>query len=196
MYYTLLYIFINFFLLGVYLSTLQLDLFTAFLWLLECTVIFIFLLLLFFLNIKNYNNFFHKNVFFYLFSILLFYFIFISDYQDQTIWNNVSIYFYSLIDNFYESLINHNNNDLFGFLVSYYLLNSTELLIIGFLLLIGSVICINFNQNNKTIGLQNYNNFLKVFNFFKDFITFFFLRKQNFTNQGFTSPTLKVFKKK
>ena len=135
-------------------------------------------------------------MFFYLFSILLFYFIFINNYQDQTIWNNVNIYFYSLIDNFYESLTNHNNNDLFGFLVSYYLLNSVELLIIGFLLLIGSVICINFNQNNKTIGLQNYNNFLKVFNFFKDFITFFFLRKQNFINQGFTTATLKVFKKK
>lgn len=181
---------------GVYLSILQLDLFTAFLWLLECTVIFIFLLLLFFLNVKGYINFFKKSIYFYFFYSMFIYFILINNYQNQIIWNGVSIYFYSLLDNFYESLTNLNTNDLFGFLISYYLLNSTELLIIGFLLLIGSVICVNFNQNSKNASLQNYSNFLKVFNFFKDFITFNFLRKQNFINQGNTKSTVKIFKKK
>ena len=52
-YYILLYIFLSFFLFGVSLSILQLDLFTAFLWLIECSVIFVFLLLLFYLNVKG-----------------------------------------------------------------------------------------------------------------------------------------------
>ena len=61
-YYTLLYTFINFFLMGLYLSIFQIELFTAFLWLVECSVLFVFLLLLFFLNIKanyiyTYSNF-------------------------------------------------------------------------------------------------------------------------------------------
>jgi len=82
-----------------------------------------------------------------------------------------------LLDNFFESLYNSNNNDLFGFLISYCSLNGTELVIIGFLLLVGSVICVNFNKYSKNISLQNCNSFLKVFNFFEDFITFCFLRK-------------------
>ena len=81
-YYVLLYTFINFFLIGVYLSVFQIELFTAFLWLVECSVLFVFLLLLFFLNIKGsytytssqtYNFFFFNSSFFLLpFSELLF----------------------------------------------------------------------------------------------------------------------------
>ena len=196
MYYNLLYVFINFFLLGIYLSVLQLDLFTAFLWLLECTIIFIFLLLLFFLNIKGYTSVIYKNVFILFYTFIFLYLIVIDNYQEQAIWNSVNIFFYSLLDNFFESLYNSNNNDLFGFLISYYSLNGTELVIIGFLLLVGSVICVNFNKYSKNISLQNYNSFLKVFNFFEDFITFCFLRKQDLINQGFTKAALKIFFKK
>ena len=80
----------------------------------------------------------------------------------------------------FESLYNSNNNDLFGFLISYDSLNGTELVIISFLLLVGSVICVNFNKYSKNISLQNYNSFLKVFNFFEDFITFCFFKEAGF----------------
>ena len=58
-YYILLYVGLVFFLLGIYVSIFQLELFTAFLWLIECSVLFVFLLLLFFLNVKgvySYTN--------------------------------------------------------------------------------------------------------------------------------------------
>jgi hypothetical protein len=43
-----------FFVFGVYLSFSQLEIFTGFLWLLELTIIFVFLLILFYINFKGY----------------------------------------------------------------------------------------------------------------------------------------------
>jgi hypothetical protein len=43
-----------FFAFGIYLSFSQLELFTGFLWLLELTIIFVFLLILFYINFKGY----------------------------------------------------------------------------------------------------------------------------------------------
>jgi hypothetical protein len=48
----------------------------------------------------------------------------------------------------------------------------------------------------KTITRQNYSNFLKIFEFFNDFVTFGFLRIQNIIKQGNTKANLKVFQKK
>ena len=103
--------------------------------------------------------------------------------------------FYGLIDNYYESIYNNVNNDLFGFSISYYFLNGVEFIFIGFLLLIGSVICVNLYQMNKNIRAQSYANYLSVFNFFTDFTSFLFLRKQNLIKQGNNKASLKVFKK-
>jgi hypothetical protein len=109
---------------------------------------------------------------------------------------NFDLNFYGLIDNYYESVFNPITNDLFGFSVSYYLLNSIEFILIGFLLLIGSVLCVSLYQTNKNVRTQSYNNFLTVFNFFSDFSSFFFLRRQNLIKQGNTKSSLKLFKKK
>ncbi len=194
-YYVLLYTFINFFLVGVYLSIFQIEFFTAFLWLVECSVIFVFLLLLFYVNVKGTYTYVYANIYIYLWLfIILFYFILTNHYQDSD--TNFDLNFYGLIDNYYEGFINGITNDLFGFSVSYFLINGVEFLFIGFLLLIGSVICVNLYQMNKNIRVQSYNNFLSLFNFFKDFSSFFFLRRQNLTNQGNTKASLKIFKKK
>ena len=196
-YYSLLYVFINFFLLGLYLSLFQIELFTAFLWLVECSVLFVFLLLLFYINVKGvytYNNInIYNNIFILFFYLLLFTFNSYS-FLDNTMIIELS--FYALIDNYYEALFNPIMNDLFGFSISYYLINSIEFLFIGFLLLIGSVICVNLYQMNKNIRVQNYSNFLTTFNFFVDFSNFFFLRKQNLIKQGNVKSSLKIFKKK
>ncbi len=194
-YYTLLYTFINFFLIGIYLAVFQIEFFTAFLWLVECSVLFVFLLLLFYLNVSGTYNYVYNNTFIYIWVLLFLFFVLLStSYTDSD--SNYDLNFYGLLDNYYESIFNPIMNDLFGFSISYYLTNSIEFLLVGFLLLLGSVLCVNLFQTNKNVRVQSYNNFLTVFNFFSDFSSFFFLRKQNITKQGNTKASLKLFKKK
>lgn len=193
-YYTLLYVFILFFLFGVSLSIYQLDLFTAFLWLIECSVVFVFLLLLFYLNVKNvmikiqFLFYCYVFIFFYILSL-----VFITPNTNLQL-NNLTLYF--LLDNSYEGVFNFLQNDLFVFFISYYVLNNIELVFIGFLLLIGSIVCVNLHCVNKNSRVQNYKSFFNVFNFFLDMCSFMFLRKQNIIKQGNTKPSLKVFFKK
>jgi hypothetical protein len=124
------------------------------------------------------------------------FFILIGKYLDSDTTTLFTISYYGLIDNYYESLYNNISNDLFGFSISFYFLNGIEFIFIGFLLLIGSVICVNLFQMNKNIRAQSYNNYLFVFSFFIDFSSFFFLRKQNLIKQGNSKASLKIFKKK
>ena len=196
-YYTLLYTFINFFLMGLYLSIFHIELFTAFLWLVECSVLFVFLLLLFFLNIKANYIYTYSNFYNYLILLFLFtYLVLINHYSESDCNSIIDISFYGLLDNYYESLFNPITNDLFGFFLSYYFINGVEFIFIGFLLLIGSVVCVNLYQMNKNVRVQSYNSFISIFNFFNDFSSFFFLRKQNLIKQGNTKASLKIFKKK
>jgi hypothetical protein len=54
-YYILMYLFLNIILIGIYLGLVQGELFTAFLWVIEFTLIFIVLLFLFYLNVEGYS---------------------------------------------------------------------------------------------------------------------------------------------
>lgn len=185
----------NFFAVGIYLAVFQVELFTAFLWLIECSVIFVMLLLFFFLNIKGNYSYVQNNNFTTTFILLLF-FYFATINQSFTFQNNLNIDFLGTFDNFYEAVYNPVMNDLFGFSISYYLLNSVEFIIVGLLLLFGSVVCVNLHQINKNVRSQsNYNSSL-AFNFFLDFTSFLFLRRQNLVKQGNTKASLKIFKKK
>jgi len=127
---------------------------------------------------------------------LLSFFIAINYYTESDTDALLDMSSYGLIDNYYEALFNNIANDLFGFSIIYYNVNGVEFIFIGFLLLVGSVICVNLYQMNKNVRTQSYQNYLSVFNFFTDFTSFFFLRKQNLTKQGNTKASLKVFKKK
>ncbi len=171
--------------------------FTAFLWLVECSVLFIFLLLLFFLNIKGvYTYTISQTYIYYFIFFLLSFFIVINYYTESDTDALLDMSFYGLVDNYYEALFNNVSNDLFGFSIIYYNINGVEFIFIGFLLLVGSVICVNLYQMNKNVRTQSYQNYLSVFNFFTDFTSFFFLRKQNLTKQGNVKASLKIFKKK
>lgn len=195
-YYSLLYVFINFFLIGIYLSIFQIELFTAFLWLVECSVLFIFLLLLFFLNVKGVFSYNQNNKFVYVFLTIFFLNVaFINPYFESEC-KLFDLNVFNFNDNYYESILNGVTNDLFGFSISYYILNGVEFIIVGFLLLVGSVVCVNLYQMNKNVRVQSYSSFLSVFNFFMDFSSFFLLRRQNLIKQGNTKASLKVFKKK
>jgi len=103
---------------------------------------------------------------------------------------------FSYWDNFYNALQNININDFKLLYISYYNLNSIEFLIIGFLLLVGSVGCVNLNKSQKLFKINFYENFLKKFKMYKDFIDFSFLRKQNLNYQTFKKSGVKIFKKK
>ena len=193
----LLYTGLNFFLIGVYISIFQIELFTAFLWLIECSVLFIFLLLLFYLNVRGTSSY----TFTQTYQILLLLFLFLIYtvcivYFDSSSYNSFINEPFNVFDNYYESFTNQVTNDLFGFSISYYLLNSIEFVLVGFLLLVGSVICVNLYQINKNGRVQNYYSLLVIFNFFTDFLSFYFLRRQSLLKQGNTKSALKLFKKK
>lgn len=184
---------------GFFLATHQLDLFTAFLWLAEFVVIFIIILFIFFLNV--YSNVSQKNKFFYFtkyFGVLIFFVLltqYYSVFADCELFGFIISNNY-LYDNFYTNLTVSILNDFFSFFKSYYHYNSFEFIMIGFILLIGSLICVNlnfFSRNNKII---NYYDFFIVFDFFKDFSKFIFMRKQNLNEQLNAQPATRIFKKK
>ena len=196
-YYILLYTGLNFFLIGIYLSVFQAELFTAFLWLVECSVLFVFLLLLFYLNIKGTTNYTSIQTYQKILYVLLFIAcILLVSYSDSSTLQIILCEPFNVFDNYYESILNQITNDLFGLSISYFTLNSLEFILVGFLLLVGSVICVNLYQINKNVRVQNYYSFLTIFNFFTNFSSFYFLRRQNITKQGNSKASLKLFKKK
>ena len=189
------YTFFNFFTVGIYLAIFQIELFTAFLWLIECSVLFVMLLLFFFLNIKGSYTFLQKTNYNGLFIFLFFLTVVLINFSSES-KTSLNLDFLATFDNYYEALNNNIGNDLFGFSISYYTLNSIEFLFIGLLLLFGSIICVNLHQFNRNVRSQNVSSSLHLFNFFTDFSSFFFLRRQNLTKQGNTKASLKIFKKK
>lgn len=99
-------------------------------------------------------------------------------------------------DDYYESLNNFLINDVFGLYTSYYILNSFEFLMVGLLLLFASMVCVNLSKFNKNLKLNNYYELLTLYDFFNDFVSFLFMRKQNLTNQTIASVSTRIFKKK
>lgn len=190
----------NFFYLGVFLSIYNLELFTAFLWLTECVIIFVSILFLFYLNV--YGNVNKNNIFIYSFKyygifilFIFFTFLFVLPYEIEN-YINIELLIYFFWDDYYEALYNNKMNDLFGLYLSYYYINSFEFLIVGLLLLIASLVAVNLNKFNKNIKSNNYYELITLFDFFDDFIKFIFMRKQNLTDQYTSSTSTRVFKKK
>ena len=99
-------------------------------------------------------------------------------------------------DDFYEALNNDKTNDLFGSMLSFYIFNSFEFLVIGVLLLVGSIICVNLNRFLKSNRVYNYPKLFNMFDIFKDSIKTLFMRKQNLVNQEAQVSSTKMFKKK
>lgn len=200
LYYVLVYLFFEIFLFGLFISIIQMELFTGFLWVVECTVIFIALILLFFLNVeglqqkinlKSYRFYFV----FFLFILFCFFnnFLFISnlEFYMPIFFNNIDLW-----DDFYEALYNTNMNDFRALTISYYSINSIEFILLGLILLVGSVVCVNLNKIQKSIRIFKYSNYFNTFNFFKDYLNYTFIRKQNLNNQTSNPASIRIFKKK
>jgi hypothetical protein len=196
-YYILMYLFLNVILIGIYLGLVQGELFTGFLWVIEFTLIFIVLLFLFYLNVEGYSFQITLN-----YSMFLFFLFFLFWLVTQSYFvyydSNFFLVFFNIFlwEDYYEAFNNKSLNDFLVLTISYYSFNSVELLLIGCILLIGSVVCVLLNRIQKFI--KN-NNFLKVYFQMSNILNyknFFFLRKQNFNKQSFYNPSLRVFKKK
>jgi hypothetical protein len=196
-YYILMYLFLNIILIGIYLGLVQGELFTGFLWVIEFTLIFIVLLFLFYLNVEGYSSQITLN-----FSMFLFFLFFLFWLVIQTYFvyydSNFFLIFFNIFlwEDYYEAFNNKSLNDFLVLTISYYSFNSVELLLIGCILLVGSVVCVLLNRVQRFI--KN-NNFLKVYLQMSNILNyknFFFLRKQNFNKQSFYNPSLRVFKKK
>lgn len=199
-YYLIFYFFLETFYYGFFLSLYQLDFFVGFLWLTECLVVFVSILLLFYLN--NSGNFNKLNLsllrFFVLGSIcgITTLAINLIIYSENEVFLPFELNINDLWDDYYESLNNTLMNDAVGLMISYYGVNSFEFLLLGFILLVGSLVVVNLNKLNKNVHYPKYNTFLEVFNFLKNWVNSFFIRKQNLTDQEMTYASTRVFGKK
>jgi len=179
------------------LGIIQMDLFTGFLWVLELTIVFISLLLLFYVNYsgkefrKNNKN--HQ----YYYGGFLFLIIFNYEYPGE--FENyipVELVIGDLWEDYYEANNNTNMNDFMGLLVGYYSINSFEFILIGILLLIGSVACVNLFRATQLNNAVQYDAFFKAFNLLVEFVDYIFMRKQNLSKQTSNVSSSKVFRKK
>ena len=124
----------------------------------------------------------------------MFYFLCVFYTNSDISLNDFSFSF--IYEDYYQALSNTVCNDFFGIYISYYYINFLAFLLVGLILLVGSVFCITLFNINSKINVNKYFQFFKVFNFFDDFVSFFFLRKQNLTKQGLSKESVRVFKKK
>lgn len=198
-YYTFLYFFFLLVYFGLFISFFQFELFTGFLWVVEGTVVFIFMLLLFYLNVEgNYFKItlqYYKTM--YIFILFILFVFFFKNINNIEVENSAFFFnFIDLWDDYYEGLNNKNMNDFLLLFISYYSINSLEFILLGLLLLIGSIVCVNINRFQKGLKLSKVDFFFKTFNKHKDFYNFSFLRKQNLTNQANSVISLRVYKKK
>jgi hypothetical protein len=199
-YYVLLYLFLEVFLFGIFISVIQMELFTGFLWVVECTVIFIALILLFYLNVEGNQLRINLKTYRIYFTFILFFifcifnnYLFIGNFEFYLplIFNSIDLW-----DDFYEALHNTNMNDFRALSIGYYSINCIEFLFVGLILLVGSVVCVNLNKIQKSMRIFKYNSYFNIFDFFKDFLNFTFMRKQNLTTQNLTPASIRIFKKK
>jgi hypothetical protein len=200
LFYVLFYLFLEIIYFGFFLSLYQFELFSAFLWLAESVVIFVSFLLLFYISVyDNTNNInvevFNKKMSILFFVIFLLALLFIYPSESE-FFLPIELQLNLFWDDFYEALYNDKMNDLFGLMLSFYFFNSFEFLIIGFLLLVGSIICVNLHRFLRLSKSYNYDKFFSFFDSLKDSINFLFLRKQNLVNQEVTPSSTRVFKRK
>jgi hypothetical protein len=199
LYYILLYVFLEIVLCGVFICLYQLELFTGFLWVAEFTIIFIAVILLFYLNIDGLSikyNLNINNALYFIPSLLMFILFYNFDlFTEVELYIPLELSYVDFYDNFYESISNNVLNDFTALTISYYLINSAEFISIGLLLLIGSVSCINLYKSNKNYSIVKQANILNMFDFFKDYINFSFIRKQDLNKQTAATSSLRSVRK-
>lgn len=196
LYYNLLYLFLIIFFFGLILCTCNNELTAGFLWVGEILVIFIFLLLILYVNVHgesqkvlSKHNFFLIPIFF---LMLLFFNNDTTIIENDLLFLQCDIYW---VD-YYEALNDYNNNDLFGFFISYYVLNSIILMLFALILFFGSIVCVLLFRVIKVVKFSNVNYFLDTIKFSQNFLYSIFMRKQDlFDQNGFFATLKTIFSK-
>lgn len=185
---------------GLFLSLYNLEIFAAFLWMAEVIVALVSLFLIF--NVAPSGTFQkkknslegYKNYMCIGFGVVLSSFTVVSNYSNF-IYSSFLIDIY-VWEDYYEAFSNINSNDLYGFFLSYYYVNSLEFILIGLCLLIASLAFVNLNKYLYSNKINEYQNTFSIFDFFKNLNKNIFLRKQNLVDQENATPSARKFKKK
>jgi hypothetical protein len=196
-YYLVIYMIFLVFLFATNLVILDLDIFAGLLLLIESVVI----LMLFFLIIylTPNINFAQKNQKWKVYIVLFIMIFILSLYSYNPLGEfffyqfSITSYFY---DDFYEALHELFVNDLMGIFVTMYITNSLLLVVVGFLLLIASIICVVLVSFFTKLRNYSFKNFLSIFSIIKTCYSFIFLRKQNLAKQGRSTASTRIFEKK
>lgn len=196
-YYVVLYLIFLIFLVASTLVSLDLDIFAGLLLLIESVVILMLFFLIIYLNPNISNT--NKMAKWKLHVCLLFVLSIVSVYSYPTI----GLYIFSpfslsanFYDEFYEALHESTNNDLLGIFINLYITDSILMVIIGLLLLIGSIICVVLVSFFIKLRNSSFKNFLNIFNIMKTCYSFIFLRKQNLSKQARSTSSSRIFEKK
>jgi len=163
---SILYVFIVVFVFGVYVTLPQWGLFLIFHWAIECVVILVFTIFLFYTNFEGYIKDFDCKIFI------------TSKYTCAMIFfflNNVYLYssgctplgslnIFSFFWGFYVTVFNTSINDFSVVVVSPHEVNMLRFLFVGVVLLVGSVLYTSTYKTTKNKRVEFYGNFTTFFN--------------------------------
>lgn len=189
LYYTLLYLFIWITLCGVLLSFCNNELATGFLWVTEVLVIFIFLLMLFYINnlgdrsrVKVDESF--------IYVCLISFFILVLPTSQRYAESFINFFTDLFWTDYYEAMYYLFINDFLGFFLSFYLLNCFILIIVGYILYVGSLVCVMLFSSIKKFKFSNINAFINVLLSSQFFLYSLFFRKQDLFDQNLFAAVL------
>lgn len=197
-YYSLLYLFVELVLLGIFICLYQMELFSGFLWVAEGTVVLVFLILLIYLNAEGFER---SN--FLLISWAGWFIVLgvlgaaclvnISQIETQSYF---LIEYVVVWDDFYEALNNQNMNDFSLLFISYYNVNSFEFILFAILLFVGTMVCVCIFKGMYSYRYINLSHFFSGLDLFQNKIYYNFLRQQNLHKQGMMPASSRIMKKK
>lgn len=197
-YYSLLYLFVELILLGIFICLYQMELFSGFLWVAEGTVLLVFLILLIYLNAEGFER---SN---FLLTSWMGWFIVLCVCVVGGLVNVAQVelqgYFiteYVVIwDDFYEALNNQNMNDFSLLFISYYNVNSFEFVLFAILLFVGTMVCVCVFKSIYTYKHIHLAHFFLTLDLFQHKIYYNFLRQQNLHKQGMMPASSRIMRKK
>jgi len=200
LYYNLFYITMQIVLFGLFLALYQLEIFSAFLWLTEVVIVLVCLFILFHTSPSGNISKIIKGIYMGKNACILVLLSLSSinyTYWILPEWAVANFILSSFLwENYYEALNNENLNDLYGMFLSFYWLNSLEFVVIGLVLLLGSLLCVQLNKFLKTNKSLSYVSFFEIFDYFKEVSKILFLRKQSLIDQENSTSSTRTFGKK
>lgn len=83
-------------------------------------------------------------------------------------------------------------NDVFGLYLSYYNFNGVLFFLFGLMIFSATLTCVNFFKILRVKTQEHLVTLQYVYNFFRDLVSFDFLRKQNLSNQTRRKPATRL----